>query len=390
MTRVDLLEEAATALFDRPVRSAFTAAGVVLGVAALISAYGLAETAGDQIIRRFDDLAAREVIVSPQVAEDGTVKTPLPWDAEEKVAWLNGVNAAGTMLKLDTVSVSSRPNGPTAQADLIEASPGYFRATLSKLGSGRWFDHGHLARAERVAVVGRGLAERLDLATVDSLPAVFVGDAPHSVVGVLSESERAPHLLSAVVVPQRPGGRKAGAGPGSLHIDTVPGAGRLISAQAPLALAEGRRDVFEVQLPPDPVAVRAGVADDVQSLLFVLAVITLTISGLGIANITLISVVERTGEIGLRRALGAERRAIATQFLLESTAIGMTGGITGAAVGASIVSATAMAQGWAPILSPSVISGGVLAGSMIGLAAGAYPAWRAAGIEPIAALRVDQ
>jgi len=210
------------------------------------------------------------------------------------------------------------------------------------------------------------------------------------VVGVLSESERAPHLLSAVVVPQRPDERKAGAGPDSLHIDTVPGAGRLISAQAPLALAEGRRDAFEVQLPPDPVEVRAGVADDVQSLLFVLAVITLTISGLGIANITLISVVERTGEIGLRRALGAERRAIAMQFLLESTAIGMTGGITGAAVGASIVSATAMAQGWTPILSPSVISGGVLAGSMIGLAAGAYPAWRAAGIEPITALRVDQ
>lgn len=123
------------------------------------------------------------------------------------------------------------------------------------------------------------------------------------------------------------------------------------------------------------------------SLLLVLAAITLLIGMVGIANTTLIAVVERTPEIGLRRAVGARPRHVTGQFLTETTAIGTVGGLIGTALGILTVIVVALAQSWTAIMNPLFTLPAPLIGAVTGLLAGLYPAWRAARIEPLEALR---
>src|SRR6185312_4935878 len=101
----------------------------------------------------------------------------------------------------------------------------------------------------------------------------------------------------------------------------------LISQQAPVALNPNEPERIKVEAPPDPAALRTGVADDVSGLLLILGLVSLTVGALGIANVTLVTVMERTAEIGLRRALGARRRHIAAQFLVEAGGVGLLGGL---------------------------------------------------------------
>jgi putative ABC transport system permease protein len=122
-------------------------------------------------------------------------------------------------------------------------------------------------------------------------------------------------------------------------------------------------------------------------LFYALAGICLLIGAAGIANITLVAMLERIKEIGLRRTFGARRAHIIAQFLAEATALGLFGGITGAALGAWAVVAVAAIQHWTPVISPLTLLPAPLAGAVTGLLAGLYPAWRASRIEPVEALR---
>ena len=393
----DLLSEALAGLFARPGRSLLTVLGTVLGIGALVATLGVAETAGNQIVGTFNELSATSVVVSTETGffGGGAPRIALPWDSESRLMRLNGVVAAGTLAEVSVGGDLARSvpiNDPLGQTEfqiqVYAASPGLFPAVRTTLSTGRWFDEGHSARADRVAVLGVGAAQRLNISRVDQQPVVFVGDVDFVVIGIITEVERQPQLLNGIVIPEGTARVLYGLEtPSTIQIDTEVGAASLIASQASIAVSPNDPTLVRVQKPPEPDDLRASVEEDVDALFLVLGGVSLLVGAIGIANVTLVSVLERVGEIGLRRAVGAARRHIAYQFLLESTAMGLIGGVVGASAGIIVVVSVSAARTWTPVLDPLIPFGSVLVGAATGLVAGLYPAVRASLLEPVEALR---
>jgi len=239
-----------------------------------------------------------------------------------------------------------------------------------------------------VAVLGFNAASRLGLTNLDQAPAIFIGDTQFQVIALVDDVKRQASLLGSVVIPDGTARRDYNlAAPGSVQIETDVGAVETIVREAPRALSPSNPSLVQVAAPPDPKLLRGQVKNDLNALFLLLGGVSLLVGALGIANVTLVSVLERVGEIGLRRALGASRRHIASQFLIESTVMGLLGGIIGASFGILVVVSVAASRTWTPVLDPWVPFAAPLAGALIGLLSGTYPSLRAARMEPVEALR---
>ena len=393
MAAADLVNEALAGLFARPGRMSLTVLGTVIGLAALVATLGLSLTAGSQIVGRFDALAVTEIRVSR--AATSTDATALPWDAPARLGRLNGVAAVGNMstVNVGDRQVSTSPiSDPARQTDfklsVQAASPGLFPAVHAELRTGRFPDEGHSIRADRVAILGRTAAHKLGINGLEQLPAIRIGDYLYLVVGILDGVARQPELLSAVIIPEGTARHDFRLGsPEFVIVETKVGATKLIAQQIPLALRPDNVRALKVASPVQPQRAREGVQSDLNLLFLMLGGVSLLVGAIGIANVTLVSVMERTGEIGLRRALGASRGHIASQFLLESAAMGLVGGILGASLGTLIVVGVSALQTWTPVLDPRVPLAAPLIGGLTGLISGAYPSFQAARLEPVEALR---
>lgn len=396
----DLASEALSGLVQRPGRSVLTMLGTVLGIASFVAVLGLTATASGQIDKRFNELLATEVTVTDNGGRDATdPRINFPADADQRLSRLNGVVNAGVFWSVPLkAQVSATPPGSLgsdrsseSELGVVAASPGALLATRPKMGKGVLYNEFHQSRKERVAVLGESAAARLGVRRIEAQPAIFVNGVAYTVVGIIADVERKPELLLSVIIPSSTAlaayGPPAADSRARMIIDTALGAAGLVARQAPLALRPDQPELFSVVTPPEPRELRNEVSSDLDALFLALAGICLVVGAFGIANTTLVGVLERTGEIGLRRALGGQRRHIASQFLAESTSLGLLGGLIGTSVGVVVVIVVALVRQWSAILEPWAVLPAPLIGAAVGLLAGLYPALRAAWIEPLEALR---
>ena len=396
----DLASEAVAGLLQRPGRSALTMLGTVLGIGGFVAIVGLSQTASGQIGSAFNRLDATQVTVADTAA--GKASTPtldFPPGADALVDAIHGVIAAGVWwnVPFDQAAVSSRPpggqSGRSGQLGLqvMAATPGALAASGAGLQSGVLYNQFHESHAQNVAVIGAAAATQLGISDLADQPAIFIQGQPFTVVGILSGDQRIPQLNFGVSVPAstalRLWGRPKPSSAAQMIIHTRLGAAQVVAKQAPIALRPDGPHLLTATAPVNPTQLRHSVTASLNTLFLALAGIAIIVGMIGIANTTLVAVLERVGEIGLRRALGARPVHIAAQFLAESTALGLFGGLIGASLGVAAVLAVTIYHSWTALLDPRVVLAAPVAGAVIGLLAGLYPALRAGTVEPADALR---
>lgn len=389
----DSISEAAAAVGQRPIRTLLTALGTILGVGAFITTSGLAQTASAQVSARFDALAATEVRVQ-DANPDGT--NPFPAEPDATLEALNGVNHAGLIFTVpDTGTIQARntamrPIGTSSQPiPVIAATPGAVDASLPTLLTGRTYDIWHEQRGEHVALLGRVAANQLGITRIDNQPVVFLADSAYTVLGIIDDTRRNPDLLLAITIPTSAATHQFDTtnAERQIIIDTQPGAAQLIGRQAPTALRPQQPERLQALVPPDPATLRNQVEGDVQSLFYALSALALLIGAVAITNATLLNIIERRPEIGLRRALGATRSHITRQIALEAALTGTLAGIIGGTLGLIAVTAAAFARGWTATIEPTLLLAAPAIGIATGTLAGIIPAFKASRTPPAETLR---
>ena len=374
MRLADLVGEALAGMSQRPGRSLLTMLGTVLGIGSFVAIIGLSDTASSQITAQFNLLNATQVTVTD--IANGTT-TSFPDDADQRVGRLNGVEAAGVWW----VTARDQPVSPmpTAESgirlDVYAATQGTIDAVAPKLRQGVTFNAFHQDTAARVAVLGTSGAR--SSASRAGQPG-GVRQRPGADRDRHSRRHRAPAQLSlGLVVPASTArelwGPPRGADAASMIVKTSLGASQVVSRQTPLALRPDAPQSFRATAALDPTSLRRTVEGSVNSVLLSVAVVAVVVGAIGIANTSLVAVLERRNEIGLRRALGARRRHIAGQFLVESTLLGLLGGMIGTALGVVVSLSVAIARAWTTMLTPLVPALAPVAGALVGLLAGSYP-----------------
>jgi putative ABC transport system permease protein len=405
----DAAAEAVAGIVQRQGRSTATMLGTVLGVGAFVAVLGLTATGAGQISHQFTVLEDTTVTVQDNgpandVAPPNT-NPPIgfPADADAVADRIDGVIAAGVWWPVSLPSNAAFAASLALSANssqtvsLLAASPGAVRAMGLSMVAGSPLSTYENDTAQHVAVIDSTTAADLGIspARLPSHPAVFVDGVAYTVVGVYSSAQRVVTDESAMLIPENTalagyGNPQPGIGDqdeAQMVIATKIGAAQAVAKQIAAAELPTDPSRLVVTSPPSPQTLQSQVSGDLAGLFLILALISLLIGAVGIANTTLVAVLERTEEIGLRRAVGARPRHIAAQFLAESTTLGTLGGLIGTCIGVAIVVIFAATRNWTAVLNPVYTLPAPLIGSVVGLLAGAYPALRAARTSPLAALR---
>jgi putative ABC transport system permease protein len=409
MTMMEAIREALSALRAHKLRSALTMLGMVIGVAAVIAMVAIGGGARDRVLAQVQSLGANLFIVLPGNVTQGGVRLGLGAsssltedDARAIEAEVPSVQVTAPNSRTRTQVVAGGNNWFT---EVVGVDLGWFEAREWPIASGRLFEPEETARGAQVVILGQTVARNLFGEGVDPIgETVRIRAVPFTVIGVMVSKGQSmmgqdqddtsfvplPTIRQRLVGVNRANARSVGV----IHVKIRQGES-MTQAEDDIRqllrqrhrLQPGQEDDFQIRNLTEIANTAAGAATTLSLLLAAVAAISLAVGGIGIMNIMLVSVTERTREIGLRLAVGARRRDVMRQFLIEATSLAAIGGVIGILVGLGAAFAVSARFGWPLLVEPQSILGAVLFSGLVGVFFGWYPAKRASLLDPITALR---
>ena len=374
-------------LVARPTRAVLSALGIAIGIAAMIAVVGISTSSQAQLRGQLDALGTNLLVVSAGKSFFGE-QTELPVSAAASTRRLADVEGASATAELQDLGAyrseavpKTRKGGltvQTADADLLDVLD-------ARLALGSWFTAG--TAAYPVVVLGSDAAEVLGV--TEPGRHVVVGDTVHVVAGILDRVVLAPEIDASVLVGEAEGAALTGAPvhPTSVYVRATEDEVSQVRDLVPRTVSPASPSDVDVTRPSDALSAKQAADQAFTGLLLGLGSVALLVGGIGVANTMVISVLERRREIGLRRALGAARRHVRRQFLVEALLLSLLGGVGGVVLGLGVTAVFAAVNGWPLSVPPVVLVGGIVATLAIGALAGAWPAVRAARIPPTVALQ---
>ena len=383
----DLARTATVGIRTRKLRTALSALGIMIGIGAMVGVLGLSESSKSELLAQLDRLGTN--LLTIQAGEGiGFGSGTLQADAAGMISRIGPVESTSTISAVD-VNVYKNdliPEGQTGGVTVQAVDGNLLDVLAGSMADGVWFDD---ANSDYPTVVlGSVAAERFGIRQVSGTQQIWLGDQWFTLIGILSTFELSPDLDRAALV-------SLNAAETYLEHDNVPTRVMVrvdpsrIDQVTPVLAATANPEFpeeVEVARPTDALEAQEAADDTLTALFLGLGAVALLVGGVGIANVMVIAVLERRGEIGLRRALGATRRHIASQFLGEALLLAAIGGVGGVALGIAATATYASIQGWATLVPPEAVIGGIAASLIIGAIAGLYPASRASRLSPTEAL----
>ncbi len=397
------------ALRRNKLRAALTMLGIIIGVAAVIAMVSIGQGASAAVQAQIRSLGTNLLMVIPGATTAagvrsgwGGVSTLTVSDARAIERECSAV-AAVTYLRRQVVQVvHAEQNWSTVAQGTTVSLPVVREWGIAR---GRFFTEREEEAAARVAVLGQTVVDQLFGAGQDPLGATIrIRNVPFEVIGVLEakgQTTWGQDQDDVVIVPFSTAERRLFGTQLFNFVDMIFASARS-TADIPEAAQEirallrerhripaGEDDDFTVRSLDDMARASESASRVMTNLLFAVASISLIVGGIGIMNILLVSVTERTREIGLRMAVGAKARHILLQFLMEAIVLSVIGGCAGIVVGLIASVLVSSLGGWPTLLSPLAIVGALAFSAAVGIFFGYYPAWKASRLEPIAALRYE-
>jgi putative ABC transport system permease protein len=402
VTTPDLLREAWGSLVAHRLRALLSIVGIVAGVGTIVAAFAITSGARQQAVAEIGALGIDNLIIRAAKDTDGRGKARAPALTKEDAAILGSRFSVATVSALRSVRDAAVFSDRTVPITVAGVTAGWRETAKLALASGRWIDADDVGA--RTAVMTGALARYL-FGSQDPLgQQVLAGGEWRTVVGLLVDgSNPSAHSAIQTIDPDRtlfvPLGSldlSLGVGDTGEAVDQIvmrfPGGTDLRPAARAVSslLTEQHRDEpegFELVVPQELLRARLQENHRFYLLLFAIGGLALVISGVGIMNIMVASVAERTTEIGVRRAFGARRSAIIRQFATEAALLSAAGGLVGVPLGVAMVLVAAWLAGWPVAVSAAGVLGSLGLALGVGLAAGMYPAHLAASLSPTDALR---
>ncbi|GAA4446054.1 ABC transporter permease [Phytohabitans houttuyneae] len=381
----DVARLGAAGLRARPLRVFLSALGVAIGIAAMLAVVGISTSSRAELDRTLDRLGTNLLTVAPGEGHGGERAT-LPIESTAMVGRIGpveSVSATGAVEK--AVYRNDRvPTGQTGSIAVLAAGPDLLATVRATTRHGTWLTPA--TAAYPTVVLGATAARRLDLPGVGTR--VWLGGEWFAVVGILAPVPLADELDSAALVGWEAARRflSFDGHPTRLYVRTAQSEVAAVQAVLGRTANPESPDEVAVSRPSDALAARQAADRTLNGLLLGLGAVALVVGGIGIANTVVISVLERRAEVGLRRALGATRRQIRTQFLTESLLLSALGWAGGAVLGIAATALYAQTQRWPLVVPAWATAGGLAATLLIGAVAGLLPAIRASRLSPTEAL----